>query len=161
MSKSEVAVKETSTNIVQFDRDTIKRGIKVAKTANPATGGMDDRMQCAQDGTITMGEIKEEVSPDERWAVNPGEILTGYICWKDGKPIDSVHRNFMQLDEQGAFTSDDLTDHGPYSADMDGWKEESVLSLKSLGDGTELKFPTTSTGGRQAIQKVSDALMSN
>jgi hypothetical protein len=74
----------------------------------------------------------------------------GYACWKDGKPIDSVHYGlFDTLPDEST-----LEDHGPYSTDpqkREGWKLTYTVILKEPTSGKQYQLQLSSPSATRAF----------
>jgi hypothetical protein len=80
-------------------------------------------------------------------------LARGFICWKSNEVADEQMQLVSVPGE--AIKKEDLIDHGPYDGDMDGWRTQAQVNLRSLENGMEMLFKTSSKGGLNAISSVS------
>ena len=87
-----------------------------------------------------------EIEDDSTWAVNPFSFVHGYIAWGDGEVLGekmvSVSQPLPELDA------------APAGAKK-GWEVQVGLSMKCLTGndaGLEVRYTTTSVGGKKAVQ---------
>jgi hypothetical protein len=97
-------------------------------------------------GHWVYGADQTEVEDDSTWAVNPFSFVHGFIAWGDGDVLGekmvSVSQPLPELDNAPA-------------AAKRGWETQVGLSLKCLSGedkGLEVRFSTTSVGGKRAVQ---------
>jgi hypothetical protein len=100
------------------------------------------------DGLYTFGKDQEGLDKGTRAAINPQEFKRGWICWKDGEVVDEI---MVRVVEGKPPAEDTLEDHGPYEDDKDGWSMQSSFQLRSIEDGTEFLFKTSSKSGVIAV----------
>ena len=101
-----------------------------------------------------MLENPQDSFPENKFEAVPNlpQLQHGWVCWKDGNPIDEHWVTVGQpLPEQHT-----LADHGPYSQQNDGWSENFRFDLKILAsygipDEIAAQFTTSSKGGQAAI----------
>ena len=93
-----------------------------------------------------------EIEDDSSWAVNPFSFVHGYIAWGDGEVLGekmvSVSQPLPELDE------------APVNAKK-GWEVQVGLSMKCLTGndaGMEVRYTTTSVGGKKAVQALAVAI---
>ncbi len=80
-------------------------------------------------------------------------LARGFICWKSNEVVDE---QMMLVSDKGqAIQKEDLIDHGPYESDMDGWRNQAQVDMRSLESGIEMLFKTSSRGGLNGISAVS------
>jgi hypothetical protein len=93
-----------------------------------------------------------EIEDDSTWAVNPFSFVHGYIAWGDGEVLAEKMVNVSQpLPELEA---------APPSAKK-GWETQVGLSMKCLtgqDQGMEVRYTTTSVGGKKAVQALAVAI---
>jgi hypothetical protein len=110
-------------------------------------------MKFDKTGTWVFGADSDEVEDGSQWAVNPYSFSHGYIAWGDGAPVG----------ERMASMTDDLPDPGPVppQADEKGWQMQVAIQLKCMTGqdaGMEVRYATTSVGGRRAVQALGLAI---
>ena len=103
-------------------------------------------------GHWVFGADQTEVEDDSTWAVNPFSFVHGFIAWGDGEVLGekmvAVSQPLPEIDD------------APPGAKK-GWEQQIGMSLKCLsGDdkGMEVRFTTTSVGGKRSVQTVAAAL---
>jgi len=103
-------------------------------------------------GHWVFGADQTEVEDDATWAVNPFSFVHGYIAWGDGDV----------LGEKMVSVSQPLPDlDGAPPAAKRGWETQVGLSLKCISGedkGLEVRFSTTSVGGKRAVQALAVAI---
>ena len=96
----------------------------------------------------------ENIEPVEgsSWAVNPFSFIHGYIAWGDRVVLAEHMVSITSAKpEPGA-----APDEAPK-----GWEYQLGFVLKGYGgedEGVELRFTTTSLGGKRAVQQLSEAI---
>lgn len=96
-------------------------------------------------GHWVFGADQTEVEDDTRWAVNPFSFVKGFIAWGDGEVLGE------KMVPVGA--EEPELDAAPPGAKK-GWEPQVGISLKCLSgqdNGLEVRFTTTSVGGRRAV----------
>ena len=103
-------------------------------------------------GHWVFGADQTEVEDDATWAVNPFSFVHGFIAWGDGDV----------LGEKMVSVSQPLPDlDGAPPAAKRGWETQVGLSLKCISGedkGLEVRFSTTSVGGKRAVQALAVAI---
>lgn len=120
--------------------------------ANIAPSGMAI-LKFDKTGAWVFGADADEVEEDSLWAVNPYSFSHGYIAWGDGQPVGEVMSPM----------TDDLPQPPPLppGADDKGWQTQVGIALKCINGqdkDLELKFATTSVGGKRAVQALGIAI---
>jgi hypothetical protein len=103
-------------------------------------------------GHWVFGADQTEIEDDSTWAVNPFSFVHGYIAWGDGEVLaekmGSVSQPLPELDA------------APPGAKK-GWETQVGFSMKCL-DGAdkdmEVRYTTTSVGGKKAVQALAVAI---
>jgi hypothetical protein len=103
-------------------------------------------------GHWVFGADQTEVGDDSTWAVNPFSFVHGFIAWGDGEVLGekmvSVSQPLPELEE------------APPMA-RKGWETQVGMSMKCLsGDdkGMEVRYTTTSVGGKRSVQALAVAI---
>jgi hypothetical protein len=103
-------------------------------------------------GTWVFGADQTETQEGSLWAVNPFSFIHGYIAWGDGEVLGEkmgpVQQPLPELDA------------APAGAKR-GWEMQIGFSLKCTNgddEGMEVRFATTSTGGKRAVQELAVAI---
>ena len=103
-------------------------------------------------GHWVFGADQTEIEDDSTWAVNPFSFVHGYIAWGDGEVLaekmGSVSQPLPELEV------------APPGAKK-GWETQVGFSMKCL-DGAdkdmEVRYTTTSVGGKKAVQALAVAI---
>lgn len=126
------AVTTLSTALRTLERDVGPAGTAILK--------MD------KTGHWVFGADQTEVEDDATWAVNPFSFVHGFIAWGDGEVLGEAMASVSQpLPEVPA---------APPGAKR-GWETQVGCSLKCLSgedEGMEVRYSTTSVGGKRSIQ---------
>ncbi len=103
-------------------------------------------------GHWVFGADQTEVEDDSTWAVNPFSFVHGFIAWGDGEVLGekmvAVSQPLPEIED------------APPSAKR-GWEQQIGMSLKCVsGDdkGMEVRYTTTSVGGKRGVQAIAAAL---
>lgn len=89
-------------------------------------------------------------------------VAFGWICWKDSEPVEEV---LVKILDGKPPLEHNLTDHGPYDSDDDGWREATSLPMVLLCNGedddseagTRLLFKGSSGSTVRGVRKLSGA----
>ena len=129
------AVTTLSTALRTLERDVGPAGTAILK--------MD------KTGHWVFGADQTEIEEDATWAVNPFSFVHGFIAWGDGEVLGEAMASVSQpLPEVPA---------APPGAKR-GWETQVGCSLKCLSgedEGMEVRYSTTSVGGKRSIQRLS------
>ena len=132
------AVASLSTALRSLENDVSPAGVAILK--------MD------KTGHWVFGADQTEVEDDATWAINPFSFIHGFIAWGDGDVLGekmvSVSQPLPELD-------------GAPPAAKRGWETQVGLSLKCISGedkGLEVRFSTTSVGGKRAVQALAVAI---
>jgi hypothetical protein len=97
-------------------------------------------------GHWVFGADQTEVEDGSKWAVNPFSFVHGFIAWGDGEVLGEKMVPVTQpLPDMEA---------APPNAKR-GWEVQIGCSLKCISgddEGLEVRFSTTSVGGKKAVQ---------
>jgi hypothetical protein len=103
-------------------------------------------------GHWVFGADQTDVQDGTAWAVNPFSFVHGYIAWGDG----------VVLGERMESVPAPKPDLGPAPTGwLKGWEDQIGMSLRCVSgedDGMEVRFSTTSVGGKRAVQELAAAL---
>lgn len=103
-------------------------------------------------GYWVFGADSTDIDPETEWAINPNEFLHGYIAWGEG----------VVLGEKMVSVSHPLPELEPApSGARKGWETQLGMSLQALNGedaGLAVRYTATSVGGRNAIQKIANAI---
>jgi hypothetical protein len=112
-------------------------------------------------GDITFGSDDTELPVGSRIVVDMSSFALGWTCWAESQVVEEI---LVPVVDGKPPLEHELTDHGPYDDDDDGWRESASISavISSYGTdeqdeaiGTKLLFKT-STGG--AVRSLEEAL---
>ena len=105
-------------------------------------------------GHWVFGADQTEVDDGSTWAVNPFSFVHGFIAWGDGEVLGekmvSVSQPLPELEE------------APPMA-RKGWETQVGMSMKCLSGedkGMEVRYTTTSVGGKRSVQALAVAIAS-
>jgi hypothetical protein len=103
-------------------------------------------------GTWVFGADQTEVQEGSQWAVNPLSFTHGFIAWGEGEVLGEkmvpVQAPLPELDAAPA-------------GSKRGWEMQIGLSLQCLNgedEGLDVRFATTSVGGKRAVQELAVAI---
>ena len=123
-----------------------------AITTEVGGGGGVAILKMDKTGHYVFGADQTEVEPDSLWAINPFSFVHGYIAWGDGEVLGekmvSVSQPLPELDT------------APPGAKK-GWETQIGMNLKCVSgedSGLEVRYTTTSVGGKKAVQALAVAL---
>ena len=109
-------------------------------------GGGEAILKMDKTGHWVFGADQIETEPEAQWAVNPFSFVHGYIAWGEGEVLGEkmvpVTAPLPELDA------------APTGAKR-GWEAQVGMHLKCLSgedEGIEVRFSTTSVGGKKAVQ---------
>ena len=132
------AVSSLSTALRTLERDVGPTGVTILK--------MD------KTGHWVYGADQTEVEDGATWAVNPFSFIHGFIAWGEGEV----------LGEKMVSVSEPLPDMGaPPPNAKRGWEVQVGMSLKCMSgedEGLDVRFSTTSVGGKRAVQALAVAI---
>ena len=132
------SVQSLSTALRSLEKDVAPAGVVIIK--------MD------KTGHWVYGADQTEVEDDATWAVNPFSFVHGFIAWGDGEVLGEKMVPVSQpLPELEA---------APPNAKK-GWETQVGLSMKCISGedkGMEVRYTTTSVGGKRAVQTLAVAI---
>ena len=103
-------------------------------------------------GHWVYGAGENEVEAESTWAVNPFSFVHGFICWGEGEVLGEKMVGITQpLPE---------LDAAPTGGKR-GWETQVGMSLKCLSGedkGMEVRYSTTSVGGKRSVQALAVAI---
>jgi len=105
-------------------------------------------------GHWVYGADQTEVESDSTWAVNPFSFIHGYIAWGDGEVLGEMMVPVTEPKPE--------LPPVPHGAKK-GWEVQVGLSLKCLSgadEGIEVRYTTTSVGGKRAVNALGVAIAS-
>ena len=98
------------------------------------------------------GAEQTEVESDSTWAVNPFSFIHGYIAWGDGDVLGEMMVPVTEPKPE--------LPPVPHGAKK-GWEVQVGMSLKCLSGpdkGLEVRYTTTSVGGKRAVNTLGIAI---
>jgi hypothetical protein len=124
-----------------------------ALDANIGSDTEDARPLRYKDGRWLEGYDKTFLERGTVMRFAPESIQDGFKRWSDGKPTDSIMREWIST--QPAVKREDLgdTDESQWENGKDPWSYTLIAALKDA-EGVLYKFSTGSTGGVNAIRKL-------
>lgn len=126
------------------------QGLRSLQTNSVSSGTTILKMD--KTGYWVFGADSTDIDPETEWAINPNEFLHGYIAWGEG----------VVLGEKMVSVSQPLPELEPApSGARKGWETQLGMSLQALtGEdaGLAVRYTATSVGGRNAIQKIANAI---
>ena len=109
-------------------------------------------------GNYAMGRVRDEPG-EELFIVEPQSVVEGWVCWKGQRPIDRIEWSVYER-AKAKVDQEQLPDHSPYRESAgEGWSR--LLGFGSVGtesDDVHVKFTSTSTSGRNAVQDLLSAI---
>lgn len=103
-------------------------------------------------GHWVYGAEQTEVEAEATWAVNPFSFIHGYIAWGDGDVLGEMMVPVTEPKPE--------LPPVPHGAKK-GWEVQVGLSLKCLSgpdEGLEVRYTTTSVGGKRAVNTLGLAI---
>ena len=126
------------------------QGLRSLQTNSVTSGTTILKMD--KTGYWVFGADSTDIDPETEWAINPNEFLHGYIAWGEG----------VVLGEKMVSVSQPLPELDPApSGARKGWETQLGMSLQALNGedaGLAVRYTATSVGGRNAIQKIANAI---
>jgi hypothetical protein len=111
-------------------------------------------------GVYVLGKEKDDMDEDEMFVLMPESATRGWAAWKNSKVIK---RHRWGVGEEG-IAEEDLEDIAFGKGGSDGWSSERTFIAKSLDDGKQVEFSTTTVSARNSVGDllgaVSDKMMS-
>ncbi len=105
-------------------------------------------------GHWVYGANQTEVESESTWAVNPFSFIHGYIAWGDGEVLGEMMVPVTEPKPE--------LPPVPHGASK-GWEVQVGMSLKCLSGpdkGLEVRYTTTSVGGKRAVNTLGVAIAS-
>jgi len=119
----------------------------------PASGGGGFAiLKMDKTGHWVYGADQTEVEDESLWAVNPFSFVHGYIAWGDGVVLSEKMT--------GIANPKPPIEGAPPGATR-GWEDQIGMSLKCVSgedSGLEVRFSSTSVGGKRGIQELAAKL---
>ena len=142
-----------TTELSNFDQDSTS--ISVSPSCRQATERVASErkpiLKISRAGQWSYGADSESVLNKTLVACNMRALMYGKICWIDGQVRDERVVRYFSGEELP-----DLPDHGPYTADTDGWREQFVLPMRLLNGVGEFVYKPAGIVGRGAIAQLAN-----
>jgi hypothetical protein len=129
---------------------SLSTALRALETDDRATGVVIIKMD--KTGHWIFGADQTEIEDNSTWAVNPFSFVHGFIAWGDGEVLGekmvSVSQPLPELEE------------APPMA-RKGWETQVGMSMKCLDGqdkGMEVRYMTTSVGGKRSVQALAVAI---
>jgi hypothetical protein len=121
-----------------------------------STAGASDTnyLKFTKTGAWVFGRDDDECDSEEVIAVNPTSFTIGYQGWEDGMPQDGPVVPISQRATLPAESELPKLKDG----EMNGWNKMLGVAMRTMADGINLQFNTTSYGGKQAITELMKAV---
>lgn len=142
-----------SANLPTVDDGALANALtEAADDATTGSSNVDYLSFSGKTGKYSLGRDQQDIDPDMLYLVEPKTFISGWVCWKNSKPIDRIEWSVLRAKEQ-AVDIDDLEDHGPYRESAgEGWQQ--LLGFGLIGCDvihSQVKFSSTSKSGRNSI----------
>jgi len=139
-------------NIVTFKQANLPAVSSLSTALRSITNNVGEAgaaiLKMDKTGHWVFGADQTEVEDGSKWAVNPFSFVHGFIAWGDGEVLGEKMVSVTQpLPEM---------DVAPPGAKR-GWETQIGCSLKCVSgddEGLEVRFSTTSVGGKRAVQNL-------
>ena len=144
----------------------LKGNLRKAKQQIPETQGLQ-YLRFLQDGSWVFGQENEEVLTEDRVAINPLSLKTGWSCWTDrpgkGAKNENMGESMVALGQDPIMKADLPKHRDPKNDDaLCEWKEQISVDVKFLSGphkGKQVHYKTTSVGGINAMSALIDQIM--
>ena len=143
-------------NIVTFQNanlpavSTLSTALRNMETTTGPAGVVILKMD--KTGAWVFGADQTEIEDGSLWAINPFSFVQGYIAWGEGEVLGEKMVSVSQpLPE---------VDAAPPGAKK-GWEVQVGCSMRCLNgedEGMEVRYTTTSVGGKKAVQQIAVAI---
>ena len=143
-------------NVIAFsnaglpDVSTLSTALRTLEVEVGSAGTVIIKMD--KTGHWVYGADQTEVDDAATWVVNPFSFIHGFIAWGDGEVLGEKMVNVSQpLPE---------LDVSPAGAKR-GWETQVGMSMKCLSGedkGMEVRYTTTSVGGKRSVQSLAVAI---
>jgi hypothetical protein len=122
------------------------------KSITTGSVGGEVLLKMDKTGHWVYGADQTEIEDKSEWAVNPFSFVHGFIAWGTGEV----------LAEKMAAITDPLPELDPAPAGSErGWEKQLGFHLRCVSgedDGLDVRFATTSVGGKRAVSDLAMAL---
>jgi hypothetical protein len=162
MSKEVAKAKNSALAAAQ----ALKGNLQKAKRNIPEAGN-SSYMRFGKDGAWTFGVDNDELVPEDRIAINPMSIKTGWSCWTDRD--DRVKKKNELMGEAMFPLGADVTPKhelpkhkDPLTDEPCDWREQTSVVMRVLDGphkGKQIEYSTTSVGGNTALSGLVDQIM--
>lgn len=114
-------------------------------------------------GYWVYGQDNVDVEEDSLWAINPLSVATGYIAWKDSKPVGEHMATLGEPPVNVADLPQDLGENtrGNRKGQKVTWDQQIAFVLRCISgedEGQQVLYKTTTHGGRREATRVIDEI---
>jgi hypothetical protein len=145
---------------IPLDQASTQQALAALGDIVPPSGVMF--LSFGKDGTWRYGRDQDELTPEDRLAVNPASFQVGWIGWEDGKVVDEIMVPITARASLPSLSSLPAIKSGT----TNGWLTQLSVQMKMLpnemlGDteSIDMKYSTTSHGGKRALADLSKAIL--
>lgn len=106
-------------------------------------------------GRFSTKEGENDITFDlnQKLLINLMDTTHGYVCWKDGKVVDSINESIFTV--LPPLESVEIErDHGPFSPDpqkREGWRKQYTINMKLLSTGNQFQLKLSNISGNNAF----------
>ena len=125
--------------------------------AATARGGIEGTILNFHKGDYLAGQEKEEVPLGTEFEALIDKLMTGWVCWQDGMPVDKENMGLVaerfvppRRKELGDLDKT-LWERDPNGQEQDPWQLTNYLPMRRIDNGEIYTFATNSKGGLTAI----------
>ncbi|MEN6303248.1 MAG: hypothetical protein ABFD96_11020, partial [Armatimonadia bacterium] len=143
-------------NIVKFGNANLPAAADLVKSLQSLDRSVPDVgtaiIKMDRFGSWVFGADQTEVEDGSEWAVNPFSFTHGYIAWGEGEVLGEIMKS----------VTEPLPELPPAPPNAKkGWESQLGMRMqcvKGADVGLEVKYSTTSVGGRRAVQQIALAV---
>jgi hypothetical protein len=143
-------------NIVKFGNANLPAAADLVKSLQSLDRSVPDVgaaiIKMDRFGSWVFGADQTEVEDGSEWAVNPFSFVHGYIAWGEGEVLGEIMKS----------VTEPLPELPPAPPNAKkGWESQLGMRMqcvKGADVGLEVKYSTTSVGGRRAVQQIALAV---
>jgi hypothetical protein len=125
--------------------------------AATARGGIEGTLLNFNKGDYLAGQEKEEVPLGTAFQALIDKLMTGWVCWQDGIPVDKENMGLVaerfvppRRKELGDLDKT-LWERDPNGQEQDPWQLTNYLPMRRIDNGEIYTFATNTKGGLAAI----------
>lgn len=139
-------VTTTSTAMPADYAEKLMKGIAESRSTTPAGMGGKPLLRLLKDGIWVYGQENIEVEPLSRWAINPTQLVHGWVCWKNADKAGQ--KNELKGELMVPMTQ--AKPPQPAPVDGAGFASQLGCDLKCISgedEGVEVHYKNGSDGG--------------